>query len=203
MASSFMSEHSTEFILVRDLINLLQTEFRTITPLYYWATREGGIKSNSCFIQKTIKVLAFYPRRPKVDYPGCGNIQVKVNELLNHRKQYFESKGIGVIGGVPLADQLDDVHFGTPCLWFDIGLNEIDQIFEINLATRSLSGDVPRILDKEGVLAIINQYSRPMLWSSVINVFKEMGTRRENWYTPWNRMSGDLYKPIYLVLHLG
>ena len=198
-----MSEHSTEFILVHDLIKILQTEFSTITPLYYWASREGGINSKNCFIQKAIQVLAFYPRRPKIDYPGSGSVQVKINELLSHRKQYLESKGISVIAGVPLADQLDDIHFGTSCLWFDISPDEIDRVFTIDLSSGSLSGDVPRTLDKEGILRIINRYSLPMPWSSVISILKEMGTRSENRYTPWNRMSGDLYKPVYLVLSLN
>lgn len=200
MPSSFMSEHSAEFILVHDLIKILQSEFHTITPIYYWGSREGGINSRSCFTGKSIQVLAFYPRRPKVDYPGCGTVQVKVNQLLSHRKEYFESTGISIIAGVPVADKLEDIHLGTHCLWFDISPDEIDRFFTIDLATGSLSGDVPRTLDKETILGIINRYSRPMPWSSVISIIKEMGTRRENQYTPWNRYSGDLYKPIYLVL---
>lgn len=197
-----MSEHSAEFILVHDLIKILQTEYRTITPLYYWASREGGINSRSCFTGKSIQVLAFYPRRPKVYYPRCGTVQVKVNELLSHRKQYFQSKGISVIAGVPIAEQLDDVHFGTPCLWFDISPDELDREFTIDIENKSLFGDVPRTLNKEEILAIINRFSLPMPWSSVLSIIKEMGTRSENRYTPWNRYSGDLYKPIYLVLSL-
>jgi hypothetical protein len=203
MSSSFISEHSAEFILVNDLVKILQPEYKTITPIYYWATREGGNNSYGSFSQKEIKVLAFYPRRPKVRVPGCGTIQVKINELIYHRTQYFEDNGIGVIAGVPLADKLDAIHSETPCLWFEIGPMPGERIFEIELESGLLSGDVPRTLDKASILTAIERHSQIMEWPAVIKILKKMGNRGENRFTSWNRMSGDLYKPIYLLLHLN
>src|SRR5690348_2806966 len=107
MITSFISEHTAELILVPDILRILQPVYPCITPLYYWASREGSIMSRRAFEHKRVRVLAFYPRRPKVKSPGMGTILVKFNELLYNRSSYFHSKGIPVIAGVPLADSLD------------------------------------------------------------------------------------------------
>ena len=201
MHTSFISEHTAELILVPDILRILQPTYPVITPLYYWATREGGVMSRQSFVNKRVKMLAFYPRRPKVLQPGAGTIQVKFNGLLYHRSSYFYSKGIPVIAGVPLADSLDGLSLQTPCMWFELDPGGGENFLEIRLAARQISGDAHRVLLPEDIISLIEQKSVVLTWPAALQIIKEMGryANYENRY--WNRMSGDLYKPMYLLLH--
>lgn len=201
MHTSFISEHTAELILVPDILRILQPAYPVITPLYYWATREGGVMSRQSFELKQIRVLAFYPRRPKVKSPGTGTILVKFNELLYHRSSYFHSKGIPVIAGVPLADSLDALSLQTPCMWFELAPGGGDSFLEIHLATQQISDNAHRVLLPEDIISLIEQKSVVFTWPAALQIIKEMGRYHNNENRHWNRMSGDLYKPDYLLLH--
>jgi hypothetical protein len=68
--SSFISERTAELILVPELVETLKPFYSKITPLFYRVSREGGKMFRSSFAGKKIKLLVFYTRRPKIEFPG-------------------------------------------------------------------------------------------------------------------------------------
>src|SRR5689334_19704016 len=117
MPSSFLSEHSIELILAPKFARILSTRFPGVIPLYFWGSREGGrIGRNS--ITDLVRVIALYPRRPKVSEPFQQVIEVKFNAHLFNRTWEFNQLGIPVFAGLPLVNCLNHFNFSTNCLWF-------------------------------------------------------------------------------------
>lgn len=202
MHKSFISEHTAEFILLPDLLDILSSVYKTITPLYFWTTREGGLLSRQSFLNKDIKVLAFYPRRPKVQNINSGTIQVKFNELLYKRSLYFQAKGIPVLVGIPLADSLDKLTNKTSCFWFDLNPQDSETIFDIDLKSNSISNSLIKRLLPSDILKKIEDVSFVTNWTKVLQIIREASIFSHNEPGFWNPFSGDLYKPTYLILHL-
>jgi hypothetical protein len=199
MQTSFISEHTAELILVPELIHNLATKFSKITPLYYWASREGGRMSQMSFQGKLIKILALYPRRPKTTFPGSSVIQVKFNNLLFDRAKYFRANGIPVIAGVPLASKLEDIFVGVDCLWFDLDNAETEEIIEIDIATKSILSINVRIASLENIGRMIDA-AAVFTWVDAIEKIKQIV--KINVENSFSRMLGDLYKPIYMLVHV-
>ena len=141
-----------------DLIKILETEYRTITPLYYWASREGGINSRSCFTGKSIQVLAFLSKTERfitLDVVLFGVRSMNYSAIAN---SIFKVRGNGVS---PLLNNWTCSFL--PCLWFDISPDELRSGFTIDIENKSLFEGMylePSI--KKEILAIINRFSLPM-----------------------------------------
>lgn len=202
MHKSFISEHTAEFILLPNLLDILSSVYKTITPLYFWTTREGGMISRKSFQNKEVKVIVFYPRRPKVENANSGIIQVKFNELLYKRSLFYQSKGITVLTGIPLADSLDKLSIKTPCFWFDLNPEESETIFDIDLKSYKISNTSIKRLLPNDILKKIDNISVKTTWTNVIQIIREASSFSQNESGFWSPISGDLYKPTYLILHL-
>lgn len=202
MHTSFISEHTAELILVPQIIQILHPIYGKITPFYYWATREGGLMSRNSFAGHLVKLIAVYPRRPKVIHPGLGQIQVKLNDLLFYRSRYFQNKGVPVFAGVPLADSFEDILLGTECVWLELNPVNSETLIEINLQTKQVVGFSDKVLQPEDILELANS-AQVSTWPEALQKIRDLGRDSEIEYRGWNRMSGDLYKPIYLVLHIS
>jgi hypothetical protein len=204
MYTSFISEHTAELILVPKLLNVLTKKYRHITPLYYWASREGGAMSNASFHNKSIKVIAMYPRRPKVKFPGAGIIQIKFNQLLFDRSSYLTSHGIPVLAGIPLADSLESIHSGTACNWFYLNPDGVEEIGILHLQNSNhFSSDNVRIINEEEIFELIESKAVVCTWPDTLLKIKEMRRIQTESFRRWSGISGDLYKPIYFVLQIN
>lgn len=201
MHTSFISEHTAELILVPEIISILSPVYPKITPFYYWATREGGIMSRECFANQLVQLMAFYPRRPKVAYPGERQIHVKLNELLFQRSRYFQGKGVPVFAGVPLADNLEGIFLGAANMWFEISPLSFEQEIDINLDRNEVSGFDGKLLEPDDLRELARS-ATISTWVAALQKIKYMGQSTEGEYRYWNRFAGDLYKPIYLLLHV-
>ena len=197
--TSFLSEHSVELVLVPAAIKILRSQYPLVTPFYYWASREGGSVSAQSFYNKILRVIALYPRRPKIERIRDSKISVKVNELLCDRAHYFIQEGIPCIAGVPLCNCFEDFHMETPCAWFEITHEYFERTITFDLAFTNDSNEIPSLSHNE-ILAIAEQKTKEMSWPQLRQIIRNI-SRSENMGYYWNRMSGDLYKPIYLVLH--
>jgi len=198
MGTSFISERTAEMILIPELLTGLKPYYPKITPIYYWTSREGGIMSRESFINKQIKLLVLYARRPKVNWPGCGIVQVKLNQLLFDRAQFFQTENIPVIAGLPLADKLEDFVSGVKCLWLKINPTGIEGTFEIDLSEIGASSKIS--ISFPDISNLINS-SRIFSWREAldkINTMRRGFSQRRNYY-PY--LSGDPYKPVYLIIH--
>ena len=81
--TSFLSERSTEYLLIPKIVNILKKEYKTVIPIYPWLTREGSKISKIIHKDDKFLVLGLYPRRPKIDVDN-NIIYVKINDELRN-----------------------------------------------------------------------------------------------------------------------
>jgi hypothetical protein len=144
-ATSFMSEHTAEYALVPSLVTQLGERFPRVAPVYFWATREGGRVGRESMNHHAVRIVAAFPRRPKVLHPGDGRILVKLNDVLFAAAHAGAEVGIPVLAGVPLVNDLASFSIGSPCSWFHISATS-------HLAT-----------DHEFLLPLVDDLHRPIL----------------------------------------
>ena len=58
--SSFISEHTADYILIPSLINILRQEFKVVVPIFPWISREGNRFSRNIHQQDKFKVVAVF-----------------------------------------------------------------------------------------------------------------------------------------------
>lgn len=190
---SFISEHSAEYILVPQFANILSLEYQHVIPIYFWSTREGSNLSKSNFHNKKVKVVAMYPRRPKIDPLYPGKILATINHEIYQRTEYLESKGIPTFAGVPLIESMDEISLSSKCGWFNLSSGE-----EKMYMTKETGG-----ISTELIVNLVEKNAKQMDWVDAIEVLKNNkdsindGTR-----TIYIRryMFGDRYKPVYFII---
>jgi hypothetical protein len=203
--TSFISEHTAEYALVRSLVGILSRQFSTIIPVYFWAAREGSSIAARGMGQQHVRVITAYARRPKVVNPEDSIVLMKINALLLQAGAAGLKVGIPLFAGVPLAAGLLQFSIETPCSWFHInGRVPGDQDVEIRI---SLSGEVqesnssrPGVvgpLTADDLLSIVQSEARVMPWEVAVNCIRRV------------RSSGEIgmrafffsgYRPFYLVV---
>lgn len=196
--SSFISEHSIELILIPAIINILKLNYCKVTPLYYWSSREGGSIATKSFNNKELKIIALFPRRPKINNPKDSKIYIKLNQVLYDRSSFFNQNGILTIAGLPLCKSLDCFHTDTKLVWFELMPEGFERIITFDLASNNLTNEVP-LLNKEELLVQINQKTKALSWLQFREVIRKMNQQNFN-LNRWYPFSGSLYKPIYLIL---
>ena len=67
---SFISEHTSEYILVPNIVRRLTQKFNQVIPVFLWLTREGNTTALEMMDGKQIRLLTAFPRRPKVLSPN-------------------------------------------------------------------------------------------------------------------------------------
>ena len=81
-ATSYICEHTAEFVLIPTLKNILCRRFESVTPIFPWITREGGNTSYKLHGHENFKIIGLYPRRPKLNPANHENVIIKVNEQV-------------------------------------------------------------------------------------------------------------------------
>ena len=195
--SSFISEHTAEFVLVPKLLYLLNESFAQVIPIYFWATREGNSFSVSEIGDKRVKILSLYPRRPKI-YGYEKNLFLKVNYYLVHRNKYLQENGICNFFGVPIAKSLLELGLNTKCNWFYLEKNAecFDQEFPIiNTIPTNRKGLIGP-LKKQNILNYIESISQEMEYSDFVKIIRNREMRGN-----FNPFFSNQYKTVYFVLH--
>ena len=203
--TSFISEHTAEYALVRSLVGILSQQFSTIIPVYFWATREGSIIAAKSVERTHVRVIAAYARRPKVVNPYDNIVLVKINALLLQAGAAGLDVGIPVLAGVPLASGLLQFSIETPCSWFHInGRVPGDQDVEICI---SLSGEAqesnscrPGVvgpLTANDLLSIVQSEARAMPWDVAVDCIRRVRSSGEKGMRGFF-FSG--YRPFYVVV---
>lgn len=202
MPTSFISERSAEMLLVAELMSLIRDVYPSVTPLFYWSTREGNNLSRQSFHGKTLKIVVLYARRPKVEYIGSGEIEIKLNELLFRRSDLYSHSGMPVIAGCPLADKLEELVMGVPCIWLKLMLGGNTEVITVNVTDPVIQAENAVIITRDDILRMIAT-SNDFTWARAIDVINSV--RRETLMDDDGAfrfgMYGDIYKPVYLLIH--
>lgn len=211
VVSSFMSEHSTEYALVNSIVKHLSVEFPIIIPIYLWLTREGNNLGKDCLLGRQVRLISVFPRRPKVSFPGQGEILVKFNSSILGWASAAQSLGIPVFAGVPLVSDLSAYRFNTHCSWFYLLGYEFARFdIEILLSRKgefidhSISHEefLCGPLDRQAILEHTRNNSgrdQWQTWLEKIRSIREILAGRD--FSMYG-IYGATYKPFFLVLPL-
>ena len=115
--TSFMSEHTAEYVLVPNIVRQLSAHFCDIIPMYFWSTREGNRTADEFMSARPARILTVFPRRPKVSETVEERITMKVNQELIGYTRVSLSVMIPVFAGVPLVSSLLALRIESPCSW--------------------------------------------------------------------------------------
>ena len=110
--TSFISEHTAEYIMIPKFKSILKKSYSIIVPIYPWLKREFGALSTNIHANDTFKVVGLYPRRPKL-ISKSGNFMVKVNPDLIDCSEEALSNNIPMIAGCPLATNFKELNENT------------------------------------------------------------------------------------------
>lgn len=204
MATSFISEHSAEYILVPKLIKILERDFQKVIPLYFLSMREGSRVSRDCDQHQPIRVINVFARRPKVSKPYSSQIEVKLNSVLFEKANLSAEAGIHTFAGVPLISSLMDLELDAPCAWFSLsGPIDVDIHFQL-----STDGTVIRQLPQSSAAKLLPEselaetaflLSREMTWSIAIEYLRRIRRYRSPLSSYWF-MGGSGYQPFSIIL---
>ncbi|QYJ85585.1 hypothetical protein K0I73_15540 [Shewanella mesophila] len=183
MATSFISEHSAEFVLVPIMKALLEERFSIVVPIFPWLSREFGNQAKSSHGFSGFHVLALFPRRPKVSDEG--DVLVTINGELSVYKEIALKHGITVLAGCPNATNLRELATCDECAWIDID-GYYDYLENINC----LGGK--RLTDKD-VIACVSRGEVHTMESLEEFI-------RETRYVLPAGFFGMRYKPIYFLV---
>ncbi len=201
MVASFLNERSVEFCLVPRLCRLL-SDFRRVTPIYFWRTREGsrlGFESDN---GASVRVLAMYARRPKMSSVGDDTISMKINAYLRERVSFLANQGIPAVFGVPLASSLLDFQLSVPCIWFKVhseGKDSGDIVISMDASTGStqdnaLDGSASTIQEDE-ILCMVRNAAQFRLTRAIEIMGQKLPVEAPaSW---WFR---GVYKPVYFLI---
>lgn len=202
---SFISEHSAEYLLVPKLCAILEPDFSSTLPIYYWATREGSRLSLESRFDALIQIVACFARRPKVSYAGQDCILVKFNEMLFEYATAASGNGIPVLAGVPLVSSLSQLTSNRESAWFEI----VGEDHKLDDAWCRLAIPDGTIIDKsdpshvigpltpDQLRKLVNEQAELMLWSDAAELIRRLRRMKRGW-GPYSWMGN--YHPFHLLL---
>lgn len=196
MVTSFISEHSTEYALVPQFIKILMPVFSKVTPIYFWATREGSNMNKDSYKRKLVRIVTLYARRPKIEEVNSKYILMTINPEIYNRVDYLENNGIPVFAGIPLVSSLVNFSILSRCAW--IYLSSSTPHSEIKFTIDKFEG-----IFEDEIIEIVRDRTIPMEWRQAVKIMKnniyEVGN--QNFYRSFGRsLFGERYKPVYFVI---
>lgn len=205
MNTSFMSEHTAEYVLVYRLTAAFAAQSRRTIPIYFLSTKEGSKVSLQCDDSSVIRLISVYARRPKVSVPNQPYIEMKINAELFEAARRLGNLGIPTFTGVPLISSLCDFNLDVEVAWFEL-TGELDGnlYFHISIDGKSVerfneSTAIRGPLLEDEIMNICLRSSRPMRWVEAIEILKmnrRAGRRDSEYRGPF----GGGYYPFYLIV---
>lgn len=198
MPSSFVNERSVEYLLTPHFAKILSIKYPNVIPIFFWTSREGGRAAGHCLADLNVIIVALYGRRPKIDVPNQDFIEVKFNEALFRRNDYFAQNGIAVFAGVPVVSSLLGFNFGASCKWFSFNEGGSEELVRLPIKGNGemLCQHISEIAAIE-ILDKINKTCKIQSWSDAVEVLRNMRHSQPHFY---HGLYGDIYKPVYFVI---
>lgn len=208
MRTSFISEHSIEYLIVPKIWDLLKQKFGKIVPIYFWVAREGNSLSKEIHKGQILKVLSVFPRRPKIERSDLNQVYGKINDTIIKYSKEAKSLGIPSIFCFPIISSLNDIANEITILSLEVVNHELEDIhFVVNKDTRKLKvenrqGNTISSLSDNNILTLVT-HAKDYSWEKAILAIKEL--RRLN-LNNGDRYGGfrfywmNSYKPIYFLI---
>ena len=197
--TSYLSEHTIEFYLVPRFRQTLAADFRFTLAFYFWASREGSSASRSVCAPERVRLVAVYPRRPKLGV-NRGTPVMKVNAELFRCAAEFRRVGVPVFAGFPLVRSVFEFSGDVEFLWFALLGDETEGDIEVEMRTitsdQSSTPSLQGPLSDQDVCRLFTQESEPMPWDRAIEAINRV-RRQEADNGLWPLGRG--YKPVYFL----
>lgn len=117
---SFISEQTSEYILIPDLLRRLTPYFQHIIPICFRKTQEGNLTALKTMTNMHVQILTVFARRPKILLTQPNHITMKINRDLLEYAHASIIRKIPVIAGIPLASSLCELRADSPCSWYNL-----------------------------------------------------------------------------------
>jgi biopolymer transport protein ExbD len=199
--SSFLSEHTTEFVLVPKLTKILKQKFEIVIPIFPWMTREGNNFSRSIHKNDKFLIVGLYPKRPKLNLTG-NEFQIKINkEFLNGAKAASKIN-IPMIVGCPLAENLWDLDDNAKCIWIKL-TDKTNNFYYVEYEDKKLHKykilQTDEVLnEKEDILKFVINGSKEFDYGKLILAMQTIKANSTVYF-----MGFGTYKPVYFLLKKG
>lgn len=139
MATSFISERSAELAVVPFLKSELEGHFLYVAPVFPWLNRETSKISDQVHANDQFKVLALFPRRPKLDKENREYLYVTINRELALYRKLADEYSVPVIAGCPIAANFWELSRCKNFVFFEI-TNELVDCY-LNPVSRNPAND--------------------------------------------------------------
>lgn len=208
MEVSYISEHTIEYIITAKLCELLKQRFSKTIPIYFWATREGNSLSAKIHNEQKLKVLAVFPRRPKLERKDFDFMYGKINASIIEFSEVSKSLGIPTIFYFPVIFSLVDIASNFPFFSMELlSYEQRDIHFSVNNKTSEIhfkSNDKMRInlLSDEDMMGIASN-SKEISWNEALmkmNKLRHVNQRSKYGYGGFGFAWMSQYKPIYFLM---
>jgi hypothetical protein len=170
-----------------------------VIPIYFWASREGGSMSREAMRKINFKMIAFYPRRPKVSEIHDDEVEVKFNQHLFIRANTLLEAGIPVFAGVPLISNIFEARSNCDCAWFQINQEGQEESLTLEIKAKTLisskSVNQIQLTDFE---SIIDTQCKLLNGEDIIKIIRSF--KRDFDSDFYTSIWGDTYKPIYFLI---
>jgi hypothetical protein len=197
--ASFLSEHTCEFLMVPRITQYLEQFYPIVIPIYYWGSREGISISRGEMRIKSFRVMAFYPRRPKVTAIDDADIEVKFNQHLFVRTNALIAAGIPVLAGVPLISNIYEARSNCECAWFRINKGGQEESFAVQLnAVTLISGSAVDQIKLTDFESLIDSQCKLLTGEEIVKIIRSFRSDFDSGF--YTGIWGDTYKPIYFLI---
>jgi len=204
-ATSFVNEHSVEYVLVNHLVAMLSQEHRSLIPIFFWKTREGSRTATQGMLGQHVRLLTVFARRPKVLQPFAQTVLMKVNSTLFDAAGAATDYGSPVLAGIPRSSSLLNFTFDVACSWFRLlpGHCGANADVEISVSvdgsvTTGVVAPVEGPLDTREILRIARLDATSMSWDKAVEAIIEI--RRSSTTDGYWRFRGTGYRPFFLLI---
>ena len=201
--TSFICEHTAEYILIPKLKKILHKRFDIVTPIYLWASREGSNISKELHKYDKFNVVGLYPRRPKLVSAGSQKITVKINKQILLGAQYGMKLGIPIIAGCPVVKNLWELGNNPNCVWIKLnqGYKESFELELEHIQSSDYMNPMSRFIfaNEEDLLTYLGEKSKSIDFNSAISSFREIRIASGGMGFYYFRFMGG-YKPVYFLL---
>jgi hypothetical protein len=201
--ASFMSERSLEYVLVPEMLRILEPFCKNVVAIYFWKSREGGRLSARVHGEKHVRVAALFARRPK--FAGSPPLaQGKVNRELIRFAYAAKSYGIPAIAGFCPATSLFDLK-AESAFWLPISqLNPNEEaVFYENSDNKLilLGGSALTTISAASLPKFVLDETRNISFNFVAEAIASLHQELSAVPAPFCTF-GPRYKPVYLLIEL-
>jgi len=197
--SSFVSDHSAEYLLVPAITKVLRAEYSTIVPLYFWLSREGGLHARETHEGSPFRAVALFPRRPKFELGKHRRIYVTINESLKESALVLRNRGIPSLVGCPIIESFWQIDEEPRCVFLAIDDDTLSQYsFD---AEMTISNDRSTILlSNAELITYVSKHAERTDLNELLLAVRASRSPDQSRIGVGAKMFSSVYKPVILLL---